>query len=367
MLSTMRSQKKARLMSFRSMKKLLVTGGAGYIGSHCCVALINAGYEVVAIDNLCVGKGDVVPRAARAAGGAIPFHELDIRDKVGLRALFSRYKFDGVLHFAGLKSVGDSGKYPRDYYDNNVGGTISLLEVMTEFGVRTMVFSSSATVYGDASVSPISESAPLLPTNPYGRTKEMIERMLIDVSAADPEWRVTLLRYFNPVGAHESGLIGEDPEGIPNNLMPYVAGVADGRYERLTVFGSDYPTPDGTGVRDYVHVMDLVEAHVAALNYLDQHPGSHVWNIGTGRGYSVLELVRMFELVSDVTIPCEFGDRRAGDVATVYADPSAAERDLAWYAKRDLRKMCHDAWHWVQSEHRAPNTGGEMRVAKKTD
>ena len=347
------------------MKKLLVTGGAGYIGSHCCVALTKVGYEVVAIDNLCVGKGDVIPRAARAAGGSIAFYELDIRDREGLRALFSRYQFDGVLHFAGLKSVGDSGARPRDYYDNNLGGTISLLEVMTDFGVRTLVFSSSATVYGDASASPISESAPLVPTNPYGRTKEMIERMLVDVSAADAKWRVSLLRYFNPVGAHESGLIGEDPEGIANNLMPYVAGVADGRYERLTVFGNDYPTPDGTGVRDYVHVMDLVEAHVAALNYLDQHAGSHAWNIGTGRGHSVLELVRMFERVSGVLIPCEYGGRRLGDVAPLYADPLAAKRDLAWCSRRDLREMCQDTWRWVQSEHRAPNRPSEIRITKK--
>ena len=335
------------------MKKLLVTGGAGYIGSHCCVALINAGFEVVALDNLCVGKRDVIERAARAAGGSIPFHEFDIRDRDGLRSLFSQYKFDGVLHFAGLKSVGESGQKPRDYYDNNVGGTIALLEAMINFDVRTIVFSSSATVYGDASCSPINESAPLLPTNPYGRTKEMIERILIDVSAADPAWRVGLLRYFNPVGAHESGLIGEDPSGVPNNLMPYVAGVADGRYERLTVFGNDYPTPDGTGIRDFVHVMDLVEAHVAALNYLDQHAGSHAWNIGTGRGHSVLELVSMFERVSGLSIPYVFGDRRPGDVATVYADPTAAQRDLAWRSTRDLSDMCDDAWRWIKSEHRA--------------
>jgi UDP-glucose 4-epimerase len=337
------------------MKKLLVTGGAGYIGSHCCVALIDAGYEVVALDNLCVGKPDVIPRASSAAGRSIPFHELDIRDGECLRALFLRYKLDGVMHFAGLKSVGESVQKPLEYYDKNVVGTMALLQAMTEFDVRTIVFSSSATVYGDASSSPIGESAALLPTNPYGRTKQMVERILFDLAAADPAWRVGLLRYFNPVGAHSSGLIGEDPEGIPNNLMPYVAGVAEGRYERLTVFGNDYLTPDGTGVRDFVHVMDLVEAHVAALEYLSQNAGAYAWNIGTGRGHSVLELVQMFERVSGVRIPYVFGERRPGDVASVFADASAAERDLAWSAKRGLREMCDDAWRWIRSRHRNSN------------
>lgn len=334
------------------MKKLLVTGGAGYIGSHCCVALIEAGYDVVALDNLCVGKADVIQRAARAAGRSIPFHELDVRDHEGLRALFLKYKFDGVLHFAGLKSVGESAQKPREYYDNNVVGTIVLLEAMTAFDVRTLVFSSSATVYGDASRSPISESAPLSPTNPYGRSKQMVEQILIDVAAADPAWRVGLLRYFNPVGAHSSALIGEDPEGVPNNLMPYVAGVADGRYERLTVFGNDYLTPDGTGVRDFVHVMDLVEAHVAALQFLSRNAGSYTWNIGTGEGRSVLEMVHMFERASGVSIPYTFGERRSGDVAAVFADPTAAKRDLAWSSKRGLQEMCDDAWRWVLARHR---------------
>lgn len=337
------------------MKKLLVTGGAGYIGSHCCIALIDAGYDVVAVDNLCVGKPDVIERAVQAAGRPIPFHELDVRDHESLRALFVMYKFDGVVHFAGLKSVGESAQKPREYYDNNVAGTIALIAAMTEFDIRTLVFSSSATVYGDLSCSPISESAPLLPTNPYGRTKQMVEQILVDVAAADPAWRIGLLRYFNPVGAHSSGFIGEDPEGVPNNLMPYVAGVAEGRYERLTVFGNDYLTPDGTGVRDFVHVMDLAEAHVAALRYLSHNVGSYTWNIGTGKGHSVLELVHMFERVSGVCIPYTFGERRLGDVATVFADPAAAKRDLAWSSKRDLQEMCDDVWRWIQSRHRVSN------------
>ena len=326
--------------------KVLVTGGAGYIGSHACVALLQSGCEVVVVDNLCNSRREVFERIARIAGRAVAFHECDVRDQDALRDVFRAHAVDAVLHFAGLKAVDESVARPLAYYDNNVGGTLALCAAMTEAGVRRLIFSSSATVYGDPDAVPVREDHPLRPSNPYGRGKAMVESILRDLAAADPSWKVALLRYFNPVGAHESGLIGEDPGGVPNNLVPYIAQVAVGRREALNVYGNDYPTPDGTGVRDYIHVVDLVRGHLAALDRLDAAEGVITANLGTGRGYSVLEMVAAFARAAGREIPYRIVPRRPGDVASCYADPALAQRLLGWRAEHDLDRMCRDAWRW---------------------
>ncbi|MFZ5575403.1 MAG: UDP-glucose 4-epimerase GalE [Pseudomonadota bacterium] len=326
--------------------KVLLTGGAGYIGSHTAVECLAAGHEVVVFDNLSNSNPRSLERVARIAGRPVDFVEGDIRDRAALRRLFADHAIDAVVHFAGLKAVGESVEKPLLYYDNNIAGSIALFETMAEAGVKTVVFSSSATVYGDPATVPITEDFPLSATNPYGWSKLFIETMLRDVARADAGWKVALLRYFNPVGAHVSGLIGEDPRGIPNNLMPYLAQVAVGRRPHLNVYGGDYPTPDGTGVRDYIHVVDLARGHVAALNRLAGLTGVHTWNLGTGRGVSVLEMVRAFEAASGRPVPYQVVSRRAGDVAQCWADPSRAERELGWRAEYDLARMCADAWRW---------------------
>lgn len=326
--------------------KVLVTGGAGYIGSHACVELMAVGHDVVVVDNLINAKSTALKRVAEITGRMVPFVKGDIRDRRLLSSLFDAHDFDAVMHFAGLKAVGESVARPLEYYDNNVTGTITLLEVMAEKGVRRMIFSSSATVYGDPDRVPITEDMPLSAVNPYGRTKLMIEDILRDLAIADPSWSVVLLRYFNPVGAHESGLIGEDPSGTPNNLMPYVARVAAGRLEKLGVYGDDYPTRDGTGVRDFIHVVDLARGHVAALDHSMKGEGIATFNLGTGQGHSVLEVVRAFEAASGKSVPYEITDRRAGDVAECYADPSRARQELGWGTTRNLDDMCRDAWRW---------------------
>lgn len=329
------------------MSRVLVTGGAGYIGSHTCIELMAAGHEVVVVDNLCNSKHESLVRVERIAGRPIAaFVQADIRDRAAMRAVFAAHAIDAVIHFAGLKAVGESVAKPLEYYDNNVSGTVALCEVMAEAGVKTLAFSSSATVYGDPASVPIREDFPTGPTNPYGRSKWMVEHLLRDLAAADPSWRIALLRYFNPVGAHESGLIGEDPNGLPNNLMPFVSQVAVGKLQELRVFGGDWPTPDGTGVRDYIHVLDLAQGHVKAIDYLVEHPGLLTVNLGTGRGYSVLEVVRAFEVASGRPVPYRIVDRRPGDIAQCYADPEHANRLLGWKATRDLAQMCADAWSW---------------------
>ena len=327
-------------------KTLLVTGGAGYIGSHTCVELLQAGYGVVVADNLCNSRREVFGRIERIAGRAVTFHECDVRDAAALRGIFREYAIDAVLHFAGLKAVGESVDRPIEYYDNNVGGTLALCRAMAEAGVRRLVFSSSATVYGDPDAVPVREDHPLRPTNPYGHSKAMIEAILQDLFRSDPAWKIALLRYFNPVGAHESGLIGEDPGGVPNNLLPFIAQVAVGRREALNVYGNDYPTPDGTGVRDYIHVVDLARGHLAALEKLATTSEVLSVNLGTGRGYSVLEMVEAFRRASGRDIPYRIVARRPGDVAACYADPALAARLLGWRAERGLERICRDAWRW---------------------
>jgi UDP-glucose 4-epimerase len=327
---------------------VLVTGGAGYIGSHACVALQEAGYQVVVLDNLVNSHAEALERVGRIAGRQPVFVRGDIRDRDCLERLFAEHPVSAVMHFAGLKAVGESVAQPLDYYQNNVGGTLTLLQEMAAAGVRSLVFSSSATVYGDPASVPIREDFPRGATNPYGRTKQMVEDILEDWHTAHPEWRVARLRYFNPVGAHPSGLIGEDPQGVPNNLMPFIAQVAVGRREQLAVFGNDYPTVDGTGVRDYIHVMDLVEGHVAALRYLQQQGGLLTVNLGTGSGVSVLQLVAAFERASARPVPYQVVARRPGDVAECWADPGLAGRLLEWRASRSLQQMCEDAWRWQQ-------------------
>ncbi len=326
---------------------ILVTGGAGFIGSHTCVALAAAGIPFLVLDNFCNSRGSVLERVAKITG-AVPRHvEGDVRDEALLARLFAEYPIEAVVHFAALKSVGESVREPLRYYDNNVSGTVTLLRAMQKAGVRTLVFSSSATVYGDPASLPIREDFPLSATNPYGWSKLMMEQVLADVDAAEPgQWRIARLRYFNPVGAHESGLIGEDPQDIPNNLMPYVAQVAVGMRESLSVYGDDYPTPDGTGVRDYLHVCDLADGHVAALRYLREHPGLLTVNLGTGRAVSVLEMVRGFEQASGRPVPYRIVARRPGDVAACWADPARAEQLLGWKARHGLERMCADAWRW---------------------
>lgn len=332
------------------MSRVLVTGGAGYIGSHTCIELMAAGHQVVVVDNLCNSKRESLARVERIAGQALQaFVQADVRDRAAMRAVFAAHDIDAVIHFAGLKAVGESVAKPLEYYDNNVSGTVALCEVMAEAGVKTLAFSSSATVYGDPASVPIREDFPTGPTNPYGRSKWMVEYLLQDLVVADPSWRIALLRYFNPVGAHESGLIGEDPNGLPNNLMPFVSQVAVGKLAELRVFGGDWPTPDGTGVRDYIHVLDLAQGHVRAIDYLTEHTGLLTVNLGTGRGYSVLEVVRAFEQASGRAVPYRIVDRRPGDIAQCYADPAHANRLLGWVARRDLAQMCADAWNWQRS------------------
>jgi UDP-glucose 4-epimerase len=325
---------------------ILLTGGAGYIGSHACVALLDAGHKVVVLDNLSNSSPTALDRVALICGKSPDFVEGDVRDPELLDRLFAERPIRAVMHFAGLKAVGESVEKPLEYYDNNVRGTLELLAAMRRAGVRTIVFSSSATVYGDPASVPIREDFPRSATNPYGRSKLMIEDILADLHRAEPGWNIARLRYFNPVGAHETGLIGEDPQGIPNNLMPFVAQVAIGRRERLAVFGNDYPTPDGTGVRDYIHVMDLAEGHVAALDWLRREGGMLTVNLGTGQGYSVLDMVRAFERASGRAVPYEIVGRRPGDIAACWADPSLARRLLGWEAKRGIDAMCTDAWRW---------------------
>lgn len=328
------------------MSTILVTGGAGYIGSHTCVALISAGLTPVVFDNFCNSSPEALARVERITGKAIALVRGDIRDRAALTAALRDHACEAVIHFAGLKAVGESVEKPLEYYDNNVGGTLRLLEAMREVGIKTLVFSSSATVYGDPQRLPLTEDHPLSATNPYGRSKLNIEDMLRDLFRSDPTWRIALLRYFNPIGAHESGLIGEDPQGIPNNLMPYVAQVAIGRREYLNVWGDDYPTPDGTGVRDYIHVVDLALGHVSALARLREHAECTAINLGTGQGYSVLDMVRAFEAASGRPVPYRIAPRRAGDIASCYADPTLAEQLLGWRATRGLDAMCADAWRW---------------------
>lgn len=329
---------------------ILVTGGTGYIGSHACVALLAAGHEVTVIDDLSNSRREVLDRIERIAGKRPAFFEGDVRDRPLLRSIFAGKRIDGVIHFAGLKAVGESVAQPLRYYDCNVGGALSLCEVMAEARTKILIFSSSATVYGDPASVPIREDFPRSATNPYGASKLIIEDILADLAKADAEWRIARLRYFNPVGAHPSGLIGESPNGIPNNLMPYVAQVAVGKRERLSVFGGDYPTPDGTGVRDYIHVVDLAEGHVAALDYLVRQPGLLTVNLGTGCGYSVLDMVRAFEKASGRPVPYAIVPRRPGDVAACYADPALARQLLGWSAKLGIDAMCADAWNWQRNE-----------------
>ena len=328
---------------------VLVTGGAGYIGSHTCVLLIEAGYEVVIFDNFCNSSRESIKRVEKLVGKEIPFIEGDIRSRDDLQKAFDSYNIDSVIHFAGLKAVGESVEKPLEYYDNNISGTVALCEVMDKNNCKAIVFSSSATVYGDPHTTPIKEDFPLSATNPYGRTKLFIEEILRDVHVADNEWKVVLLRYFNPVGAHKSGLIGEDPNGIPNNLMPFISQTAIGKREHLNVFGGDYDTPDGTGVRDYIHVLDLAEGHVKAIEKINDFTDVMTINLGTGKGYSVLDMVKAFEKASGNKVPYEIVQRRAGDIAKCYADPSYAKEVLGWSASKDIDDMCEDSWRWQSS------------------
>ena len=325
--------------------RILVTGGAGYIGSHTCVELLNAGYDVVVVDNLRNSKIAALERVEKITDKKVDFIQLDLRERDKLNKVFERFSIDAVLHFAGLKAVGESVQIPLEYYENNVYGTIVLCQVMQVHNIRKLVFSSSATVYGSPEQMPIREDFPIAPLNPYGHSKAMIEQILRDLYISDPTWQVTLLRYFNPVGAHPSGLIGEDPNGIPNNLFPFITQVAVGRLPYLRVFGNDYPTPDGTGIRDYIHVVDLALGHLSALEKLNQ-PGVYTYNLGTGRGYSVLEVVSAFERACGKPIPYRIVERRPGDAAISFADPSLAQKELGWFAMRSLDDMCQDAWRW---------------------
>jgi len=327
---------------------ILVTGGAGYIGSHTCVQLLEAGYEVVIIDNFINSKPEALKRIKKITGKDFKFYEADLLDKEAVSKIFTENDIDAVIHFAGLKAVGESVQKPLWYYHNNITGTLILCEVMASFGVKKLVFSSSATVYGSPKSVPIREDFPLSTTNPYGSTKLMIENILRDLYVADNEWSIALLRYFNPIGAHESGLIGEDPNGIPNNLMPYVAQVAAGKLEILSVFGNDYPTKDGTGVRDYIHVVDLAAGHLKALEKVKKSTGAESYNLGTGNGYSVLELVNAFMDVNGVNVKYKIADRRPGDIAECYADPAKAKKELGWEAKLGIEQMCRDSWHFMQ-------------------
>ncbi|HNA83430.1 MAG TPA: UDP-glucose 4-epimerase GalE [Thiobacillaceae bacterium] len=329
------------------MKTILITGGAGYIGSHACVEFLEAGYDIVVLDNLSNSSAQSLDRVREITGRDFPFVKGDIRDRACLDALFRDHEIDAVIHFAGLKAVGESVEKPLLYYDNNIAGSVNLFEAMQAAGVKTIVFSSSATVYGDPASVPIREDFPVGgTTNPYGTSKLFIEKILQDQALSDPAWSIALLRYFNPVGAHKSGRIGEDPRGIPNNLMPYISQVAVGRREYLNVFGNDYPTPDGTGVRDYIHVVDLAQGHVKAVAKLAEGPGVRIWNLGTGQGYSVVEMAKAFAQASGRPVPYRFAPRRAGDIAQCWADPAKAERELGWKANLGLEAMCEDTWRW---------------------
>ncbi|PLT32602.1 UDP-glucose 4-epimerase GalE [Bacillus sp. V5-8f] len=328
---------------------ILVTGGAGYIGSHAALELIESGYDIVVLDNLSNSNIESIKRVKELTGKDFPFYHIDLLDREGLEDLFNKYNFNAVMHFAGLKAVGESVSIPLKYYHHNLTGTINLCEVMEKHDVKKLVFSSSATVYGNPDRVPIDESFPLSATNPYGRTKLMIEEILRDLHVSDSSWRIALLRYFNPIGAHESGRIGENPNGIPNNLMPYITQVAVGKRERLSVFGNDYETHDGTGVRDYIHVVDLVKGHLKALQFLDHNEGIESFNLGTGTGYSVLDLINSFSKNSGVEIPYQVVDRRPGDIAICYANPGKAEQMLGWRAEKNLDEMCMDSWNWQKS------------------
>jgi UDP-glucose 4-epimerase len=328
---------------------ILVTGGAGYIGSHTCVELLNAGYDVVVADNLSNSKYESLSRVMEITGKTLKFYEVDILDKAGLEKIFAENSIEAVIHFAGLKAVGESVRLPLYYYHNNLTGTMILCEVMNQFHVKKLVFSSSATVYGVPECMPIREDFPLGATNPYGRSKLMIEDMLRDLYLSDAEWSISLLRYFNPIGAHESGRIGEDPNGIPNNLMPYITQVAVGKLKELSVFGSDYPTADGTGVRDYIHVVDLAKGHLKALKKIVSTTGIDAYNLGTGTGYSVLEMVAAFEKASGKKVPYRISERRPGDVANCYADPAKAKNELGWTAEKGIEEMCSDSWRWQKN------------------
>jgi len=335
-----------------ALKRILVTGGAGYIGSHTCLELLLAGYEVTVVDNLSNSSEQALARVRELAGRPVRFHRADVRDRQALDAVFAGAAIDAVIHFAGLKAVGESVEQPLAYYQNNVAGTLTLCEAMKAQGVRRLVFSSSCTVYGDPQVVPVTEEFPLSATNPYGRSKLMVEEILRDLHRADPTLQVALLRYFNPVGAHPSGRIGEDPSGIPNNLMPYVAQVAVGKLGELRVFGNDYPTVDGTGVRDYIHVVDLALGHLSTLKKLAEDPGLVIYNLGTRRGYSVLQMIAAFEKASGRAIAHRVVARRPGDIAAAYADPAKAERELGWSARRGVEEMCVDAWRWQAANPR---------------
>lgn len=326
---------------------ILVAGGAGYIGSHTCVELLAAGYDVVVVDNLYNSSEEAIRRVEQIAGKKVTFYEVDLLDKEKLSQVFDQESIDSVINFAGLKAVGESVQKPLEYYHNNITGTLNLCDVMRNHGVKNIIFSSSATVYGDPAFVPITEECPKGQiTNPYGQTKGMLEQILTDLHVADPEWNVVLLRYFNPIGAHESGLIGEDPKGIPNNLVPYIAQVAVGKLDRLGVFGDDYQTHDGTGVRDYIHVVDLAVGHVKALKKLAPGSGVSIYNLGTGNGYSVLDVLHAYEKACGKTLPYEIKPRRAGDIATCYCDASKAKEELGWVAERDIEVMCADSWKW---------------------
>lgn len=332
------------------MSKVLVTGGAGFIGSHTCIELLQNGHEVIVVDNLCNSHSKSLEVVERVSSQKITFYEMDIRDEVGLTTIFSKESIDSVIHFAGLKAVGESSVIPLSYYDNNISGTITLLKVMKAFNCKNIIFSSSATVYGNPHRVPIQEDFPLSATNPYGRTKLMLEEIFSDLYNSDKEWNIVLLRYFNPIGAHESGDLGEDPSGIPNNLLPYVTQVAVGKLEYVNIFGNDYDTLDGTGVRDYIHVVDLAKGHVAALKKLVSGSGLSIYNLGTGIGYSVLDIIENISSVVGKKIPYKIVPRRAGDIATCYADSTKAKEELDWEAQFDIKRMCQDAWRW-QSKH----------------
>ena len=326
---------------------ILVTGGAGFIGSHTVVELQNAGYEVVVCDNLCNSSRKSLERVEKITGKPVKFYEADILDRDAMEKIFTENKIDSVIHFAGLKAVGESVAKPWEYYHNNITGTLVLVDVMRQHGVKNIIFSSSATVYGNPAFIPITEECPKGQcTNPYGWTKSMLEQILTDIQKADPAWNVILLRYFNPIGAHKSGLIGENPNGIPNNLMPYITQVAIGKRKELGVFGNDYDTHDGTGVRDYIHVVDLAKGHVAAIRKLDEKAGLKIYNLGTGKGYSVLDMVHNFEAATGVKIPYVIQPRRPGDIATCYSSAELAKKELGWVAENDIREMCEDSWRW---------------------
>jgi len=328
---------------------VLITGGAGYIGSHTAVELLEAGYDIVIVDNFSNSHPEAIERIREITGRDFAFYEIDLLDKAGLEAVFARHSIEAVIHFAGLKAVGESVREPLRYYHINLLTTITLCEVMNQYNVFRMVFSSSATVYGNPERVPISEEAVVGATNPYGRTKQIIEQILQDLSASDPRWAISILRYFNPIGSHPSGRIGEDPNGIPNNLIPYISQVAVGKLDEVKIFGNDYETPDGTGVRDYIHVVDLAEGHLKALVRLEEQPGVEIYNLGTGKGLSVLEMIASFETVSGQSIPYVFADRRSGDIGICYADATKASRELGWRAERGVHRMCQDTWLWQKS------------------